>query len=277
MDFSRLLPGPFSAYLLGSLGARVTVVDPPDRPEVLSFPVLRKGKKRIFIDLKSEEGRRKVLQKVKDVDVVIEGFRPGVMARLKMGFKELRKINPRVIFCSLSGYGQKEKDRAGHDLNYLSESGFLKALFPVGLPQVPGIPLADLIGGMTAALRILAYLARPTKQRKAVHLDISITEAVQTFLIPLDAGVREIIRPIFSGGLARYQIYETKEGGPLAVAPLEEKFWRKLAAAMAIPPAVLQTGERETVAWLREEFKKKSCEEWLRRLSDPDLCVTPVL
>ena len=144
-------------------------------------------------------------------------------------------------------------------------------------PQVPGVPIADLVAGLTAAFQIAAALAVPQKKRKALHLDLSIRGALEKFLVPMTKDVIKKLQPIFSGGLARYRLYRTRDEKWLAVAPLEEKFWQKLCRQMKIPSSILVSGEAATVRWLENRFLECSQEEWLRLLKDPDLCVTPVL
>lgn len=276
LDFSRLLPGPFCTYLLAQLGAEVTVLQAPHDKEVLTFPALRKSKKFLKIDLKAEPGLKQAKALLKKSHVLIEGFRPGVMKRLGLDFKQAQKIQKRILYASLSGYGQKGADRAGHDLNYLASSGVLKALSPSGKLFIPGIPLADLMGAYGAAFEILAQLTLPEKKRKATYLDISMTHEVSRLLIPLDEQVQAAIQPVFQGKLARYGLYECSDGEFLVIAPLEEKFWKKLCATMGIPQALLQAGEEGSKQWLEAEIKKQPLKHWLYKLNDPDLCVTAV-
>src|SRR4029434_3087283 len=219
LDFTRLLPGPFCSYLLAQSGAQVTVVEHPTEKEVLSFPAVKAFKKYVKLDLKSKAGLAQAKKLAAKADVLMEGFRPGVLQRLGLGFQEARKLQPKIVYCSLSGYGQGDGQRAGHDLNYSSVSGLLSALAAGREPQIPGVPLADLIGGGEAAYQIAAALNPPKKNRSAVHLDISICQAVQRFLVPLSGEVGRAIRPVFNGSLARYQLYATGDGGHLAVAP----------------------------------------------------------
>jgi len=229
------------------------------------------------LNLKEAKDVLKFKKLVKVSNVILEGFRPGVLERLGLGFSTLRKINSKIILCSLSGYGKKGGEVAGHDLNYLSLSGMLSALAAGRAPQVPGVPIADLVAGLTAAFQITAALAVPQKKRKAVHLDLSIEESVKKFLVPLSQDVLQKLQPIFSGGFARYHLYRTRDEKWLAVAPLEEKFWQKLCRELEIPPSILGSGETSTVTWLEERFLERSQEEWIQILKDPDLCVTPVL
>jgi len=276
LDFSRLLPGPFCSHLLCEMGAQVTVLQAPQDREVLSFPALRKGKKFLKLDLKTPQGLKKARALIKASDVLLEGFRPGVMKRLGLDFPQAKKLQKRLIYASLSGYGQKGGERAGHDLNYLAMSGVLSALSCGSKPFIPGIPLADLVGGYGAAFEIMAQLAVPRSKRKAHYLDVSMTEAVSKLLRPLDSEAQRAIQPLFQGKLARYALYDCAEGGQLAVAPLEEKFWRKFAAIMGIPAHLLGSDESGARLWLSAEFKTKPLQHWLYKLDDPDLCVTPV-
>lgn len=277
LDFSRLLPGPFCSYLLAELGAKVTVIHAPLDEEVLTFPPIRKNKKFLAINLKLEKNKSKINQLIKQSDIILEGFRPGVMERLGFDFQISKKIHPKIIYTSLTGYGQNGKNRAGHDLNYLAVSGVLKTLFPIqNPPLIPGIPLADLVGGMVAALQILAQLSIPIKKRKATYLDISMTDAVQKLLIPLDQEVQKQIRPVMIGDLARYQLYGCSDELYLAVAPLEEKFWQKFVNEMGIPDSIIFQGEKSLIHWLKNAFSSKPRKYWLHKLADPDLCVTLV-
>ncbi len=276
LDLSRLLPGPFCTYLLSQLGARLTAIIPPHDKEVLSFPLLHQKKKKIVLDLKTSQGLAKVKKLLKTHDVVVEGFRPGVLARLGLPFSELKKHNPHLILCSLSGYGQKDTERAGHDLNYLAESGFLSALHPFATMQIPGIPLGDLIGGFTGAFKILAALSIPKKKRKALWIDLSITDAIKALLYPLDPQIQKIVRPIFQGTWPRYHLYQTQDSKFLAVACLEEKFWEKFVKKMNIPNDLLGNN-LQVVNWLEKIFAQKTQKDWLSILKDPDLCVSGVI
>ncbi len=275
LDLSRLLPGPFCTYLLAELGAKRTGILPPNDQEVLSFPILHQNKKRIVLDLKTPQGLAKIKKLIKTHDILVEGFRPGVLARLGLSFSVLKKLNPRLILCSLSGYGQKEARRAGHDLNYLAESGLLAALFPFSALQIPGIPFADLIGGMSATFKILAALTIPAQKRKAVWIDLSICDSLKPFLYPFDSKIQKIVSPIFQGAWPRYRLYSTKDSQFLAVACLEEKFWNKFVQKMQIPSALLESNSN-TVSWLEAQFVQKNQKEWLEFLNDPDLCVSGV-
>src|SRR5262245_59104812 len=256
LDFTRLLPGPFCSYLLAGSGARVTVVEHPTEREVLSFPPVKALKKFLKLDLKSGKGLQKAKALVKRADVLMEGFRRGVLERLGLGFREARKIQPHIVYCSLTGYGQAGGAKAGHDLNYLSVSGLLSALAAGRELRIPGVPLADLVGGFSAAFQIAAALSVP--KRRAVHLDVSICQAAEGFLVPLDGEVQKAIGPVFNGSLARYQLYSTGDGKHLAVAPLEEKFWKSFVEKMKIPSEVLTQGEARVAEWLKARFKEKS-------------------
>lgn len=277
LDFSRLLPGPFCSYILADMGASLHVVHPPQDHEVLSFPALRKGKKFIALDLKLEKNRAKIEKLIQNSDVLLEGFRPGVMKRLGLDFKVVKKLNPQIIYASLTGYGQSGANRAGHDLNYLASSGVLKALYPLqNIPSIPGIPLADLVGGIEAALQILAALVSTSRKRKSLYLDISMTEAVGKLLIPLDVKARKEINKVLSGNLARYHLYECSDGESLALAPLEEKFWQKFIQQMGVPTEVLKRGEASLIQYLEKQFLTQPLKYWLHKLADPDLCVSAV-
>lgn len=276
LDFSRLLPGPFCSHLLCEMGAQVCVVQAPHDREVLSFPALRKGKKFLSLDLKNSRDFQKVKTLLQKSDVLLEGFRPGVMKRLGLDFKEAKKIKKNILYASLSGYGQKGGNRAGHDLNYLAVSGVLRALSGNVKSFIPGIPLADLIGGYGAAFQITAQLIRPFRSRKALYLDLSMTDIAATLLRPMDSSAQKAMQPLIEGKLARYALYQCSDQQYLAVAPLEEKFWQKFVKIMAIPPEFLVQGEESTQQWLQTEFNRHPLQHWLYKLEDPDLCVSAV-
>ncbi len=274
LDFSRLLPGPFCSYLLAEQGAAVTSVIAPHLEEVLSFPAIQKNKKFIRLDLKDKKDFQKALKLISKSDVILEGFRPGAMERLGLSFKYVRKINPKIIYCSLSGYGQEEKERAGHDLNFLAETGFLKRLAAGAIPKVPGLPLGDLIAGQNAAFQISAVLVKP--KRKATYLDLSIQKSAGQFLVPFN-GIEKQVQPLFAGHYARYQIYQTQDDKYFVLAALEEKFWRKLVEHLKIKPSLLKSSEENILKYLRKLFKQKPLSFWKKDLAHPDFCMSVVL
>jgi crotonobetainyl-CoA:carnitine CoA-transferase CaiB-like acyl-CoA transferase len=267
LDFSRLLPGPYATRRLADLGMKVTCVEFPRLPEpsrTLSpalYAMLNRGKKRVKLEAEAPKLRRLLAS----ADIVVEGFRPGVMDRLGLGYNAARKLNPKVVYCSLTGYdpdGPLGK-KAGHDLNFLAMSGWL------GLskePRMPVSPLADLAGSMEAVEGILAALL----EGQGRHLKVSITDAAHRLLaIPLarwkDTGKDPAQEPQWwSGGEKFYGLYRTQDGGWLAVGAIEKRF----AGALT---AFLGTDD------LEKAFASRTLAEWTQALQATDFCVTPVL
>ena len=267
LDFSRLLPGPFATQRLADLGMRVTCVEFPRLPEpsrTLSpalYAMLNRGKKRV----KLEADAPKLKRLLASADVVVEGFRPGVMDRLGLGYRHAKKLNPKVVYCSMSGYDPDGPlgAKAGHDLNFLAMSGWL------GLsktPHMPVSPLADLAGSMEAVEGILAALLAGMSR----HVKVSLTDAAHRLLaIPLarwkDTGKDPAQEPQWwSGGDKFYGLYRTKDSGWVAVGALEPRFSGALTA-------FLGTDDLEAA------FAARTLAEWKDALAQTDFCVTPVL
>lgn len=308
LDLSRLLPGPFCTLVLSDLGASVDKLEDPfvgDYIRVLPptkdglsgrFNALNRDKRSVCLDLKRPEGRAAFLRMIPRYDVVVESFRPGVMDRLGIGFDALARVNPRVVLCSISGYGQNGpyRERAGHDLNYIGLAGVLGMTGRRGEgPTMPGVQIADIAGGgLWGAVGILAGVlaARATGQGR--HLDVSMCEGALAMMIPdlgnLDAGAEVPRRgeATLNGGLACYGVYRTKDDRYLSVGALEPKFW--LAFNQAIgraggPPdwlAELAGGAAEQERVRREIqaiLETRTRDEWEAVLAGADACVEPVL
>ncbi|HEX7065458.1 MAG TPA: CoA transferase, partial [Bacillales bacterium] len=255
LDLTRLLPGPYCTMLLADFGAEVIKVETPKtgdyarwiEPQLndgnsAQFHSLNRNKKSMVLNLKSEEGKAVFLQLAQTADVVIESFRPGVMERIGIGYPTLKEINPEIVFCSLTGYGQNGPyaKSPGHDINYLSYSGLLDLQGEQGgRPVVPAAQIADLGGGaLPAAVGIMLALFDREKSGQGQFVDIAMLDGViswlQTILpdylateVPLKRGELAL-----SGGKACYEVYETKDGRYLAVGALEEKFWREFCEAI---------------------------------------------
>src|SRR6266545_2441290 len=248
LDLSRLLPGPFLTMVLSDMGADVVKVEdprlgdymrqiPPARAGMSGrFLAVNRGKRSLALDLKTEAGVDAFLRMVERADVVVESFRPGVMARLGVGWDALERRNPRLVLCSISGYGQDGPyvERAGHDLNYIGLAGVL-AMGGTrgGAPAMPGVQIADLVGR--------------ARTGRGAWLDISMTEGALALLAAelgnIEAGAETPTRgrASLNGGMACYGVYETRDGKYVSVGALEPKFW--LAFNRAI-------GRREDVSEL---------------------------
>ena len=266
---------------------------PPMIGEVSAmFHVLNRGKRSLSIDLKCDEGRSLLLRMVADFDVVIEQFRPGVMPRLGIGYDELCGVNPDIILCSLTGYGQSGPlaAQAGHDINYQALAGTLWMEGAAGgPPTVPGLPSGDLYGAMAAVSAVLAALLRRERSGGGEWIDLSISDVVASVGAPLLAAATQQGEhapgrgeAILSGGLAQYDTYRTRDDRYLAVGALEPKFMLRFAELVGHPewlqviplPGVHQDDLRAEIAAV---IAARTRDEWTTLLEDVDCCVTPVL
>ena len=291
IDLSRLLPGPYGTMLLADHGARVIAVEDPrykDRGEYV-FPVYR-NKSHMTLDLKSKAGREIFFRLVQNADVVVEGFRPGVVQRLGVDYASVRRVNPQIVYCSITGYGQAGamKDAAGHDVNYLSRSGLLDLMGEKDRPPaIPGIQIADLVGGgMNGALGILMALFHRERTGRGQHIDISMTDGMLGLLPTVQFfealfGMEQTRGDTFlAHRYACYNTYATADGRYLAVGAVENRFWQNLCDHVGRPEyGPLQYDEshrEEIIACMRALFLQKSLAEWERALEGLDVCVTPV-
>lgn len=302
LDLTRLLPGPFCTWNLSALGAEVLRLEDPHGGEYTRhlppvtgrhgamFHVLNRGKRSIVVDLRRPEGVAVARDLIAHHDVLLEGFRPGTLARLGLAPDELREAFPRLVICSITGYGQSgpRATRAGHDLNYQALAGVLALTGePGGPPAMPGLPAADLSAAMQAAFGIAAALLQVERRGEGCWIDVSMCEAVGALSAPVrgmdgfpDGDARGTA--MLNGGLACYNVYRTADGGYLAVAALEPKFWAGVCAAVghpewaAIPP--LPTPEQaQLIGQLSEVIGERTREEWSAVFAEHDVCVEPVL
>ncbi len=304
LDLSRLLPGPYLTMILGDMGADVVKVEDPRVGDYLrAFPpakggisgrflAVNRGKRSLALDLKAPPQRDAFLDMVKRADVVVESFRPGVLDKLGIGYAQLTARNPKIVVCSISGYGQTGPyvHRAGHDLDYIALAGVLAMGGGVagGPPGMPGVQIADLAGGaLWGATAILAALVGRERTNKGAHLDISMTEGAMALLAAelgnLDCGAHPTRgTETLNGALACYGIYRAKDDRYLAVGALEPKFWSALNAALgrAVNMAEL-VGKPDEQAKTRGElaaiFATKTAAEWHAHLAAHDCCVEIVL
>lgn len=302
LDLTRLIPGPFASLVLADLGATVDKVEdttggdylrhfPPLVPSGHSagFAALNRGKRSLVLDLKHERGREAFSKLVTRYDVLFEQFRPGVLDRLGLGYERLRELNPKLIVCSLTGYGQDGPlaQRAGHDLNYLARAGLLGLHGPGDAPpQVPGWQMADVGGGLWSVVAILAALMQRSRTSQGCVIDIAMSDSVQAFA---SASFGSIFAGEFprrgddtlTGGIAPYNTYLAKDGAPMTLAALEPKFWATFcmgvgieAEMSALLPGPHQAAIKDKLA---EIFASKTRAEWEAFAQDHDCCVEPVL
>jgi crotonobetainyl-CoA:carnitine CoA-transferase CaiB-like acyl-CoA transferase len=317
IDLTRLLPGPLATLHLVELGAEVIKIEGPaaqgqadgtrfmgqtaeerraGRPS-RAFEVLNAGKQLRELDLREAAGRDALVELVREADVLIEGFRPGVMQRLGLGWDTLQAVNPRLVMCAVSGYGQQGpwSQRAGHDINYIAMAGVLEQIAtPEGEIAVPNFQIGDLLGGTQAALAgVLAALVGAQRTGCGRFVDVSMAHQVLRHHVLAAANLAATGRvpppgrDLLSGGAPCYGAYRTADGRHLAVGALELKFWQLLCEAIGRP----EWGSRH---WSRGEapgsaaalalrtelaqvFAGETLARWVALFERVDCCVTPVL
>jgi len=249
-----------------------------------------RGKKSLTIDLKDPAGRESFLKLADRADVLIEGFRPGVMERLGAGYETLRERNPRLIYAALTGYGGSGKfaDLAGHDINYLALSGVLDLMGERDRPpSLPGIQIADLAGGsMQAVIGILLALQARVHTGKGQRVDVSMfAGSAAMMLVPLaalaDGHVPERGNEMLCGRYACYHVYAAAGGSNVAVGALEAKFWENLCHQLGCPDLIAdqfapEPRQSELKRALAERFLSATAEQWFEKIGSKDCCVTPV-
>lgn len=304
LDFSTLLPGPYATQLLADMGAEILRIESPTRPDLLRFtpPMvedisaghgsINRNKDCIALDLKNPESTKIVHKLIAEYDIVLEQFRPGVMQRLGLDYQSLSAINPSLIYCSITGYGQTGplKDRAGHDINYLALAGLssFSGRKDTG-PILSGTQIADIAGGTHhAVMGILAAVIERSNTGKGQSIDISMSDAALALTTVTGAGFLvdgkppELSGTWLNGGIF-YDYYETSDGRHLSIGSLEPQFCQPLCQALGHPewferamnydPEVQQTLKQDFIA----AFKTKSFAEWTEIFSALDACVEPVL
>ncbi|MEH7009586.1 CaiB/BaiF CoA-transferase family protein [Neobacillus niacini] len=305
LDFSTLLPGPFATMMLADMGAEVIKVESPDRVDLTKhlepmdgdvsalFGQLQRSKRSLALDLKQHEAREVVYKLVQEYDIVVEQFRPGVMERLGIGYEKLKKINPRVINCSITGYGQTGplRNKAGHDINYLALSGAASYSSRKNEAPVPaGIQVADLAGGsLPAVIGLLAAVYHREKTGEGQYIDVSITDAVFSLNAMYGSGyLVDGVEPeaeslMLNGGIF-YDYYETLDHRYLSIGSLEPQFQKRLCQLIGDSELVKLSSSQRTQDQqafkmiLTEAIKQKTLDEWLTILGeDFDGCVEPVL
>lgn len=305
LDLSRLLPGPFCTLLLADMGADILKIEEPgggdyaryfppmleDESMSAFFAGINRNKRSMTLNLKAPEGVEILGRLAEGADVLVESFRPGVMARLGLDYEALKATNPGLIYCSISGYGQDGpmRERAGHDLNYMARAGLLEQNGgEAALPAMPGFQAADIAGGtLYGAIGILGALHQRHRTKEGCFLDISMTEGALSLHLILHsaAAAGQVPRrgeEMLNGGLPSYNIYETADQKALAVAALEPKFWAGFVQAIGAPQLLndgFSGGEagaktREVVAGI---LKEKTQAEWVEVFSKVDVCVEPIL
>ncbi|TBR21263.1 CoA transferase [bacterium] len=301
LDFTKLLPGPYATQMLADLGCRVTKVELPhfpdgarDMPPLVDgvgslYWMVNQGKRELPLDFRKPAGLAEARRLVAEADVLVEGFRPGLMDRVGLGAEEALRLNPRLIYCSLVGYPTAGpwRRKAGHDLNFLAVSGFLGLSAPGQRPAMPPTQVADLTGAMGAVTAILAALLERHTTGKGRRVEVSMAETAHS-LLPVALGeLRAQGTDPGAGGRwwdgshPFYRFYQASDGAWLAVAALERPFALSLLEALGLGAlAPLADDPAANAARLSEAlegaFKAAPAAAWAERLADKDVCVTPV-
>ena len=304
LDFTTLLPGPYATLMLADMGAEVLKISSAGKYDlVLDYGERVKGtdisacqawlgrnKKTMFLNLKTPEAKEIVRQLIMDYDIVIEQFRPGVMQRLGLGYEDLRRVNPRLIYCSLTGYGQTGplRDAAGHDINYMSRSGIISHAGRAGSgPSLMNFQIADIaVGSLNSVIGILAAVISRQATGKGQFVDVSMLDGCipfnsldgADFLVSGRQPCRE--GQLLNGG-SMYDYYETSDGGYMSVGSLEPKFWEAFCRGIGREDLIAGTVRPENASEVKEEiraiFRTKTRDEWTAVFSELDACVQPVM
>jgi crotonobetainyl-CoA:carnitine CoA-transferase CaiB-like acyl-CoA transferase len=291
LDLSRMLPGPYCSMILADHGAEVIALeDRKFQDDGLFFNDLNRNKSHVSINLKTPEGLEIFFKLAANADVVLEGFRPGVVQRLGVDYDAVRRCNPRIIYCSISGYGQTGplRNLVGHDVNYIASAGVLDLIGDQGgRPVIPGVQIADIAGGtMNAAIGILLALFAREKTGEGQYIDISMTDGVVGLLSLPYYFARQSGQPQKAGGsllshrYACYNTYETADGRFLSIGALENRFWKTLCFHLNRPQYIaLQYDEKkrhEIIDDFRSLFLKKTMADWNEELAELEICFAPV-
>lgn len=296
LDFSTLLPGPVCTLVLAEAGAEVLKIERPGTGDEMrsyaprigsdgaAFALLNRGKRSLALDLKAPGAAERVLDLVRETDVVVEQFRPGVMERLGLGYEAMKAVNPRLVYCAITGYGASGP-RAGvaaHDLNYVAESGMLSlAAGADGAPVVPAALVADIAGGAyPAVINILLALRARDLNGAGCRIDVAMSDNVFTFLYwAMSEGEATGRFPgpaggLLTGGSPRYQVYRTRDDRFVAAAPLEQKFWVNFTRVIGLDPALVDDARdpQATRRGVAACIAAKTAEEWRAAFAGEDVC-----
>lgn len=300
LDFTHLLPGELCAATLSDMGASVIRIEshtpglahklpPIVEGESLFYWSMQRDKSRLKVDLKTQQGLELIKNLIPQCDVVIENFRTGVMERLGLGYETLSKINPDLVYVSVSGYGQdsERRDEPVHDLNLVAETGLLSLNRRENeRPVIPSIPISDYMSGTLAALSVLGALYERQQGAKGKALDISMSDATLSSMNVLGTMVLYTKKEPAEGGFAypkelpNYNTYECKDGRFIAVASLERPFWKTFCATISRPdlePKIDDPDcERELKGTITAVLKERTLEEWMKLFEGTNCCVSPV-
>lgn len=305
LDFTALAPGPIAGLMLAEAGAEVIKIEPPGGEAMRKpppawgdlsplFALINRGKRSLALDLKDESVRARLRPLLASADVLLEGFRPGVMARLDLDHKTVQAINPRIVYCAITGYGQTgpKTQRAGHDVTYIAETGLLALSH--GAPQAPTLPpvlIADLMGGSyPAVMAVVMALFRRERTGQGAFLDISMTQGL---FLPMfwawaqgfsaqgmaGGGWPEPGGHIFTGSSPRYQLYPSADGGLVAVGALEDKFWAAFCDAICLPAEMRDDADSPSAVMgaVAGAIAAKPSTHWREAFSRAECCASVVV
>lgn len=303
VDLTLFLPGPMMTLMMADQGADVLKIEPPNgdpargmAPDEAGHSVwfrnLNRGKRSVALDLKSEAGRARLWDEIEDADVFVEGFRPGVIGRLGFGYDDVAARNPRIVYCSISAFGQQGAlaHHPAHDLAVQAQSGFLSVNnAPGGDPVVPGAPTADATAGLTALSGVLMALIGREGTGRGDYLDIAMFDSLLPWCAHIAGGAvaggagpqSQSQRSL--GGAAFYQVYRTADGRHIVLGAREEKFVANLLTALGrpdlIPLGSLSAGEPQAplATFLKETFSTRTRDAWIAWFADKDVAFAPVL
>ncbi|HEY8518355.1 MAG TPA: CaiB/BaiF CoA-transferase family protein [Candidatus Binatia bacterium] len=291
LDLSRQLPGPFCSTMLADLGMEVLAIAAPNDPFGVGIPFFARNKRSMTLNLKSEAGREIFFRLVDGADVVLEGFRPGVTQRLGIDYATLSARNPRLIYCSISGYGQDGpyRDKVGHDVNYLGYGGVLEFIGEQGGPPViPGVQIADIgAGSLMATVGILTALLAREHTGRGQAIDIAMLDGVVAWnvyhmlLHQLSGRLPGRGAEQLTGRYPCYAVYETRDGRYLTIGAYENHFWATLCRHFGREEWIAEQWAEdpkrsEMLAFFRAAFREKTLAEWMSELGALDICVGPV-
>jgi len=288
LDFTTLLPGPMCSLFLADLGAEVIKIEAlegdmmrfhdNDSGKSPLFEAINRNKKSVCIDLKSKEGKKIAAELAKKSDVIIESMRPGKMEDLGLGYKEISKINKRIVYCSLSAYGQKEarKDKAGHDVNFLALSGSFELLKS---KEIPGLQFADTSSSLVAAVSILAALNKRNSAKKGEFIDVAILDSMLAMIsihIALHSASNKM-SDLLLGKVPCYNVYRTKDSKLISIAAVEGKFWENFCNAFNAKGLLKEKLNKGFVEKVANLISSKTFDD-IKKLNDAnEFCMEPLL
>ena len=302
LDLTQLLPGPFCSKLLSGFGAKVIKIERPGigdlarsfspkrGSDAASFHYLNTNKKSVTLDLKSNEARKIFLDLVRDCDVVLESSRPGTMERMGVGYNKIRKVNPTIIYCSISAYGQTGlyREKAAHDLNIIGLSGILEMTGEYSRPPaIPGVQIADISSGLYACIAILLALIKRKRKGIGQKIDISMLDSTISFLSIHAADffasgeLPQRGKGVLTGGFACYNIYKTKDDRYMTLVGLEPHLWKEACLALGFESWITKQFDAHFQETMKEELRKLFCQrtmkEWIGFFGGKNVCCEPVL